>query len=223
MKAYKFLTAGGVARFSGHPWATTPPGRRPVIPCRSGFHACRLRDLPYWIDDELWVVRLGGTIEELDFGVLAEEGWLVERVDRWPNPVAGELERACVDRVRGRAVRELTSAGRDEEAERLRALSTAPEDLAAFAQAATEVAGALPAGAPAPAVHLVRYAGDAAAQAAASPDHPFGQPAIVAYVAAYAAGRATPSAGEHYGPGVTMAEAERSWQARWLGDRLGLG
>lgn len=212
-----------MARFSGHRWGTTRPRGQPLLACSSGFHACRLRDVPYWLDDELWVVWLGGTVEQLDFAVVAEEGWLVERVNRWPDPVAGELGTVCVARVRERAVRELTSVGLDEAAARLQALSTGRDDLVAFTGTANELAGALPLSVPARAVHLVRYAADAAAYASTSPDHPFGQPAIVAYVAAYAAGRATPSPDEHYGPGVTLAEAERSWQARWLADALRLG
>ena len=222
MKAYKFLRTGGVARFSGYTWGPTRPGPRPVVACRSGFHACRVGDLPYWLDDELWVVELAGTVEHLDFGVAAEEAWLVERLAAWPDPVAGRLVTACVERVCDRTAHELDAAGRAEEAEQVRTLSTASGDLAALAEAARAMAAALPADVARRAVHLLEYAGDAATYGAPSPARPWGEPVVVAYVAAYAAGRATPSPGEHHGPGVTLAEAERRWQARWLAGALGV-
>ena len=60
MIAYKFLALGAVGRFSGfvwprpdtrhYQWVTTDR----VELCNSGIHACRLQDLPFWLDDELW-------------------------------------------------------------------------------------------------------------------------------------------------------------------------
>ena len=222
MNAYKFLATGAVARFSRYRWTPDMHRPEPLVPCRSGFHACRVRDLPYWIDDELWIVGLAGRVEELDFSVVAEEAWLVERIEAWPDPMARQFAAACVERVRRRAAGELGLAGEAGAGERLPPSPATVAELKAVSQAAGSIAEELFDRIPARAVHLLQYTRDAADYAAPSPGKPSGVPAAVAYIAAFAAGRATPSPEEHYGPGVTLAQAERSWQANWLAGALGL-
>ena len=78
MIAYKFLGAGAVGTYSGFAW---PVGEwvdvdLPLVPSRRGVHACRVLDLPYWLDDELWVVELDGEIAEQERMVVAERGRL---------------------------------------------------------------------------------------------------------------------------------------------------
>src|SRR6266545_1337643 len=57
MIAYKFLTAGAAAPFTGRPWplpGPRAPGAWIVAPqgdlARYGVHACRVEDLSYWPD-----------------------------------------------------------------------------------------------------------------------------------------------------------------------------
>ena len=61
MRAYKFLRPGAVGPFSGHRWpvpAGGDPGAwveaagGPAL-CR-GVHGCRVADLPWWVQEELW-------------------------------------------------------------------------------------------------------------------------------------------------------------------------
>ena len=60
MIAWKFLGAARVGLYSGFSW---PLGEwvevsPPLVPSRRGVHACRVGDLPHWIDDELWTIEL---------------------------------------------------------------------------------------------------------------------------------------------------------------------
>ena len=87
--AYKFLATGAVAPFTGFHW---PVGQwvdaAGVDPCRQGIHACRIRDLPLWIQAELWEIELGGEVDEQARKVVAERGRLVQRVTGWSEGLA---------------------------------------------------------------------------------------------------------------------------------------
>jgi hypothetical protein len=65
MTTYKFLERGRVAPFTGFEWPVDEWVEASAVdPCRRGIHACRVRDLPIWIDDELWQVELAGDVVE---------------------------------------------------------------------------------------------------------------------------------------------------------------
>ena len=104
MIAYKFLRRDGTAVFSGFTWPI-PTNRRagrwveaPVDPCRSGLHACRPGDLPYWAGDMLYEVELDGKIVEQRSKVVAARGRILRRVDDW-EAAAEEYTRLCADRA----------------------------------------------------------------------------------------------------------------------------
>jgi hypothetical protein len=101
--AYKFLAAGRVGPFTGFHWE---PGTwveaSAVDGCRTGIHACRVRDLPIWLNDELWEVELEGEIVEQDRKVVALRGRLDRRVESWTAEAAGDFGRFCVRRTRER-------------------------------------------------------------------------------------------------------------------------
>ena len=78
MIAYKFLRAGRVAPFSRVAWPA-PMSDAPAAwlqavsgerACEGRVHACRVEDLPEWLDAELWRVELDG--DELAAGRLRE-------------------------------------------------------------------------------------------------------------------------------------------------------
>ncbi len=104
MKAFKFLHAGSVGPFSGFRWE---PGRWAeaggVSLCERGVHACRLGDLPFWVNDELWEVELDGDVVESRFKVVAPRGRLVSRVETWTAAAAQELGDAAAARARAHA------------------------------------------------------------------------------------------------------------------------
>jgi hypothetical protein len=85
MIAYKFLREGRVAPFSGVTWPE--PGEwletEAVDLCRTGVHACRVADLPYWLRPELWEVELDGEIVAGEVAIAAPRGRLVRRVEAW--------------------------------------------------------------------------------------------------------------------------------------------
>jgi hypothetical protein len=101
--AYKFLSAGGVGRFTGFRWEA---GRwvdaQKADPCRTGVHACRVRDLPLWLDDELWEIELDGEVVVGERKIVATRGRLTQRIDRWTPEVAREFGRFCARRTRER-------------------------------------------------------------------------------------------------------------------------
>jgi hypothetical protein len=101
MIAYKFLRAGAVAPFTRFDW---PVGEwveaLDVDPCRSGIHACRVRDLPLWLGAELWEVELGGEIVELDRKLAATRGRLLRRLEAWNDDLRAEFGRFCLRRAR---------------------------------------------------------------------------------------------------------------------------
>src|SRR5919206_1108834 len=108
MRAYKFLSAGAIAPFTGRAWPTPGPhgpgawivAAGPDL-ARYGVHACNADDLAWWPDDELWVVELDGTILRESVQLAAERGRLVERVTAWSPSTAREYAAACAWRARG--------------------------------------------------------------------------------------------------------------------------
>lgn len=142
MLAYKFLSRGAVGPFSGFRWPTPAAGGPGawVAAAREGpgygIHACRPSDLPYWIDEELWVAELVGEVQETEHQLVAARGRLVEAVERWP-----ELARAfaddCAARLRARVRGALAAGGvAPDVAEQLRGYAADAEGCAAGGQPA---------------------------------------------------------------------------------------
>ena len=103
MIAYKFLAAGGIGRFTGFRWeAGTWVDASTADPCRSGIHACRVADLPIWLDKELWEIELDGEILVGERKVVATRARLTQRVDGWTPELAREFGRFCSRRTRAR-------------------------------------------------------------------------------------------------------------------------
>ena len=199
MIAYKFLRAGRTGPFSSFAWPE--PGiwvraGTETIPCRRGIHACRTRDLPWWLADELWEIELHGDVRTDEHKILAPAGRLRSRVEGWTAACGQEYADACAWRARDRAVEALTRAGHA--AARLAACTTLDEVLVAARELAEVV--------PDTRISLT-IAGDGAFRALT------GAAPTSAYIAAHAAMRLDGSAGY---------AAERAWQSRWLAQRLGL-
>ena len=199
--AYKFLRAGRTGHFSGFEWPK--PGiwvrtDNGTVPCRRGIHACRVRDLPWWLTDELWEIELDGEVKVQEHKVVASAGRLRSRVEGWTRACAQDYAEACAWRARDRAAQAMTRAGHQTGAELLTSCSSLETVLAAARALAAEL--------PDTRVSLT-IAADGVARALS------GTAPTSAYIAAHAAGRVDGSAGY---------AAERAWQSRWLVDRLGL-
>jgi hypothetical protein len=102
--AYKFLRSDGTGVFTRFPWA--PDGdaqgawvEAPVDPCRSGIHACRTADLPYWVGRSLFEVELDGEIVEQPTKVVAGRARLLRRVTTWDDRLRDAYTRMCADRA----------------------------------------------------------------------------------------------------------------------------
>jgi hypothetical protein len=130
--AYKFFDEGRVALYSGVRWPE--PGSwlesDRIEPCVSGVHACRIRDLAYWLGSELWEVELDGNVVEGERLVVAQRGRLVRRVEGWNDAAARAFATSCAEEARRRASRSPHLAAYADDAE-----TTDSPEFAAFAAA----------------------------------------------------------------------------------------
>jgi hypothetical protein len=201
MIAYKFLRAGRVGPFSEFRWPEAGVWVRAgdnVAPCRTGIHACRTQDLPWWLADELWEIELEDEVQLEDHKVLARAGRLRTRIERWTAACATHYGEACAWRARDRAAQALRIANHADAADQLTACTTLDEVRRAARQLAEHL--------PDTRISLT-IARDGAVRALS------GAAPTSAYIAAQAARRLDGPAGY---------AAERSWQSRWLVQRLGL-
>jgi hypothetical protein len=206
--AYKFLCPGRVAPFTRHvwpapggEWVTDAPSQAIAI-CLDGVHACRARDLPLWLDEELWEVELDGAIVESDSKLAAERGRLTRQITAWNPGTISDFALACAMRTRDQALWALRRS--DTPQERDAADSLARAFTAREVQAVCEAAEAT---ASEEAKPVLGYAADAAGSALDDAC------AEGAYIAAHAAGVLH---------GADAEIAERAWQAAWLAERLEL-
>jgi hypothetical protein len=201
MISYKFLRAGRTGPFSGFSWpepGTWVRAGDDTAVCARGIHACRVRDLPWWLAEELWEVELDGEIEAAEHKLVAPAGRLRARIDRWTSACAEEFAEACAWRALEPAIEALRRSEHEGAARRLASCSTLDE-VADTTRRLAEHADA--------ARNILTIAGDGAVSALA------GSAPTVAYIAAHAALRLDPATGYAH---------EREWQSRWLVERLGL-
>lgn len=112
MKAHKFLAEDGTGVFSRFRWPLPNGGPGPwveaeVDTCRTGVHACRVEDLPYWVAPALFEIELDGEIAAESIKVVAPRGRLLRRVDSWDEATREEYSQMCIARAT-----ELASAAR---------------------------------------------------------------------------------------------------------------
>ena len=207
MIAYKFLREGQVGPFSGVRWPTgewlQATGDRT---CAGRIHACRVEDMPEWMDSELWRIELEGDVS-VDCGKLvADRGRLVERLETWDAAFMAAFAEACALRARDAALTVLApgSAAHDTLA--------ACEDAQQLAAACAQLTGLDPAG-----ERAAGYAGDAARHVLGALVEPATAPihaAVNGFIASHAAAFAQDDLG--------AVERERAWQSAWLAEQLGL-
>src|SRR5947209_13455207 len=114
MIAYKFLSVGRIGPFSNFAWPEPGAWVRAdaaTDPCRRGIHACRPRDLPWWLADELWEIEIDGTPQIHDHKIVAPAAALRSQIHAWTATCAQEYGDACAWRARDRACDALSRAG----------------------------------------------------------------------------------------------------------------
>jgi hypothetical protein len=209
VRAYKFLRSGALAPFArtaaGEPFRWRPStwvAGNGARACATGVHACTLDQLPYWLNDELWLVELAGELHREERKLVAGHGRLVARVEAWTSEAASRFGAASGERVRSRAVAAVRDAG--------------------YARAADEIAAAPWDGLRAIAERVDRRRAPeayAAATYAADAGEFVGRPVSAAYIAAAAAAHGADAAGTS---AREADAAERAWQADWLRRELAL-
>jgi hypothetical protein len=100
LTGYKFLAEDGMGVFSRFAWPLPNggPGRwveSEVVPCRSGVHACRLIDLPYWVAPMLYEIELDGPIDRQAIKVVAPRGRLIRRIEGWDDKTRDAYTQMC--------------------------------------------------------------------------------------------------------------------------------
>jgi hypothetical protein len=99
--AYKFLAAGAISPFTRFrwprvgEWVSARPDREPAW-----VFACRRGDLPYWLEQELWLVELEGPVREARHQISAPRARLASRVQGWNAELRRDYAAACAFRAR---------------------------------------------------------------------------------------------------------------------------
>lgn len=104
MIAYKFLRRDGASVYAQFRWPLPDGGpgawvEAQVTLCRSGIHACRPPDLPFWVNDVLYEIELDGDIVEEATKVIAPRARLLRRLDAWNAELRASYTRMCADRA----------------------------------------------------------------------------------------------------------------------------
>jgi hypothetical protein len=204
--AYKFLCAGAIGPFSRYAWPLPHKGApgawvissANAVLCHTAVHACRVTDLPWWLQDQLWEAELGGEVTAGRHKVMAPRARLLRRVDDWDAACAQRFADACARRARDHAAAALDRADAAGLAGVLRDAATPCEVRDAVRDAEPPEAARI----------AVAMAGDAAIRALA------GAAVVTAYIAAHTAARVD---------GDDAVAVERDWQSDWLRAELALG
>ncbi len=107
MKLYKLLDAKGRPCNGGKGQWFLPKGNRPgkwmpfienLIPCQSGYHLCRQKDLLGWLNETIWVAEARGGRVLCDNKVVVRQARLVKKLD-WNDQTARLFACDCARRV----------------------------------------------------------------------------------------------------------------------------
>lgn len=213
---FKFLRTGRVGPFSGTlwpdaAWLTVQP---PLAACRNGIHVSAVRDLPYWLNDELWEVEVEGEVIDHERKRIVERARLRTPVRWWPG-FGFDLADACLMRLVNLTSAELVLVGHDG-----LPLQAGNADLARVVKAElTRDDARLSVAARA----LLRYLSDALEFRADTESGPAAAARHVSFVVAYAADHATRRPGQRLPAGKTPFHDERDRQAAWFATRLERG
>lgn len=104
MRAYKFMRKGAIGPFTEHRFVIGEWVDAIEFP-RRGVHALTVDQLPYWLDDELWIVELAAPIVERPTQIVASRARIVERVEGWDDDVRAALLEDVVKRGEARVER----------------------------------------------------------------------------------------------------------------------
>ncbi len=204
MKLYKVFRADGRTLHDRDPWPTRewmPAVGGALVPCKNGYHLCRVRDLPVWLPPpggRVYEAVVQGEVMEADDKVVARQARLGRLVGTMTHPALVLWAADCAARrPQGRAGEAAIRAARAwarHPCERHR-VSAADAANATAAYAASAYASAATANA----------ASADAAYAAAS-----------AYASAANAYAAASAAANAYAASAAASAAEREWQGRRL-------
>jgi hypothetical protein len=207
--AYTFLGAEAVDLYGGFRWPVPHDGA-PVAWVDAHVHACRERDLPAWLDDELWRVELEPPVEAAEELLTARRGRLLAQIVAWDAAAAGEFAADCVQRARRNAVEALQRAGLAKAADEL--ASAADVQASAVRHAADDAVALL-----ADVIELGR--GGRPDAYGLAPESPPASPGAIAANVGFVVAHAIAASASDYDAAFA---AERDVQTAWLGARLEL-
>jgi hypothetical protein len=215
LRLYLFLRSGQKASLRETRWPA-PEAGAPGAWIEAGadappdsIQAYPLGELPWYLDEELWEVELGGDLRREGHAFVAERGRLLNRVDAWTPEVAAELVEACAFRLRDACADALARAGLEPEANDLAECTS----LDALERVGSAIAGR----SADPASDLAGFTADAVVYARDATT-----PARAAGVASYVAAHALAGGDRSVASYAARFADERRWHAEWLSRRLGL-
>ncbi len=213
MRAYVFLKSGAIDPFGKTSWITATNGEALRGPRtgndRNQVRVCRVVDLPYWLNDELWQVELGEPITELACGISSKSARLVRQIPEWSPPRA----RTFAEEAVWHSQRQILAASTADVAAHMRTLDSIEKLASLAALGSPEIADLDRGGAGA----TIRMLGESA------DDLRLGLLPLALHEAAMAVGMLA-AGGAHGDPDVFEAamHEERRWQATRLQESLPL-
>ncbi len=208
MKLYKILDAKGRPCNGGRGQWFLPKSNRPgkwmpfienIVPCRSGYHLCRQKDLLTWLNETIWVAEARGGRVLCDNKVVVRQARLIKKLT-WNDQTARLFACDCARRVLYIYEKQHPEDSRPrkciEVSEQFARGKASKKDLDAAGAAARDAAGDAAGAARAAAWAARAAAGDAAGDAAG-------------------AARAARAAGDAAG-----AAGDAAWAAAWAAARV---
>jgi len=105
MKYYKVLGKGrGACNGGSGKWprrGTWLEAKGPLAPCQNGLHLCRLKDLVFWLNGEIWEVEPAPGTETIvcDNKVVVRKARLVKQIKEWNEKTARLFAADCAEHV----------------------------------------------------------------------------------------------------------------------------
>ena len=145
--ALKFLNADDTGSYSGHRWPV--PNGKPgawvkcsgkLEPCQNGVHACTLQQAPSWLNDNAYLIELGGQVVDNEDKLVARRGRLIRPLIWKPRLFAADCAEHVLhifekDRLKDDRPRRAIEAARAYERGEIDAAARAAARAAAWAAA----------------------------------------------------------------------------------------
>lgn len=151
MKYYKILNSGKSCYGGNADWSlpiknkdgTWTPGEwmpeiiGELVPCKNGYHLCRLQDLIHWLNKEIYEAEFANEVIEDEDKIVVRQCRLLRKVESWNDKTARLFACWCVRQI-WHLLKDERSKNAIEVAEKFANGKATQEELEAAAKAATK-------------------------------------------------------------------------------------